>query len=100
MTGTNNKWCSNRIFYFFLQAMRNGIYLFDYIRGSAKEAEFQSLLLRLVQQAHSKFCSTCLKPISPWHFQNLKPRFWETDLFLYPIHTYFSISYLYSYRLF
>ena len=26
-----------------------------------------------------KSCSTCLKPISPWHFQNLKPGFWVTN---------------------
>ena len=42
--------------------------------------EKSSNMAKIWQKNEEKPCSTCLKPISPWHFQNPKPRFWvHTD---------------------
>ena len=41
--------------------------------------------LQEMKKSHVQ-CSTCLKLISPWHFQNSKPGFWVLDLSLVTRH--------------
>ena len=71
----------NKAFRHFCQIFWAYLIIFSKFRNtySALYFEKSSNMVQKLAKNDEKLCLTCLKPISLWHFQNPKPRFWIPD---------------------